>query len=62
VVPLGPQSSSADETHALAPRIPARDSTGADLVPWVVTLGFASALAVVILTGGVLVLWRLRKR
>lgn len=62
VVPLGPQSTATDSADALPSRIPARSTTQADLLPWVVTLGFASALAVVILTGGVLVLWRLRKR
>lgn len=62
VVPLGPQSAATDSADALPSRIPARSTTQADLLPWVVTLGFASALAVVILTGGVLVLWRLRKR
>lgn len=62
VVPLGPQSTATYSADALPSRIPARSTTQADLLPWVVTLGFASALAVVILTGGVLVLWRLRKR
>ena len=62
VVPLGPQSTAADEDQALPPRIPARDSTQGQLLPYVVTVGFASALSVVVLTGVVLVLWRLRKR
>ena len=62
VVPLGPQSTATESADALPSRIPARSTTQADLLPWVVTLGFASALAAVILTGGVLVLWRLRKR
>ena len=62
VVPLGPQSTAADEDQALPPRIPARDAAQGQLLPYVVTVGFASALSVVVLTGVVLVLWRLRKR
>ena len=62
VVPLGPQSTVADEEQALPPRIPARAAPQWGLLPYVVTVGFASALSVVVLTGVVLVLWRLRKR
>lgn len=62
VVPLGPQSTATKEEQALPPRIPARDDPQWRLLPYVVTVGFASALSVVILTGAVLVLWRLRKR
>lgn len=62
VVPLGPQSTVTDEEQALPPRIPARDASQWGLLPYVVTVGFASALTVVVLTGVVLVLWRLRKR
>jgi subtilisin family serine protease len=62
VVPLGPQSTVTDEEQALPPRIPARDAAQWGLLPYVVTVGFASALSVVVLTGVVLVLWRLRKR
>ena len=62
VVPLGPQSTVTEEEQALPPRIPARDDPEWRLLPYVVTVGFASALSVVILTGAVLVLWRLRKR
>jgi len=62
VVPLGPQSTVADEAQALPPRIPARAAPQWGLLPYVVTVGFASALSVVVLTGVVLVLWRLRKR
>jgi len=62
VVPLGPQSIVADDAQALPPRIPARDAPQWGLLPYVVTVGFASALSVVVLTGVVLVLWRLRKR
>ena len=62
VVPLGPQSTAMDEEQALPPRIPARSDARWSLVPYVVTVGFAAALSVVILTGTALVLWRLRKR
>jgi len=62
VVPLGPQSTVADDAQVLPPRIPARDAPQRGLLPYVVTVGFASALSVVVLTGVVLVLWRLRKR
>ena len=62
VVPLGPQSTVAEEEQAVAPRIPARDDARWGILPYVVTIGFASALGVVVLTGAALVLWRLRKR
>ncbi|MDA2980858.1 MAG: S8 family serine peptidase [Actinomycetota bacterium] len=62
VVPLGPQSTVAEEEQALPPRIPARDDPQWRFLPYVVTVGFVSLLLVVVLTGGVLVLWRLRKR
>ena len=62
VVPLGPQSTVAEEEQAMAPRIPARDDARWGILPYVVTIGFASALGVVVLTGAALVLWRLRKR
>jgi len=62
VVPLGPQSTVAEEEQALPPRIPARDDPQWRFLPYVVTVGFVSLLLVVLLTGGVLVLWRLRKR
>ena len=62
VVPLGPQSTVAEEEQAVAPRIPARDDARWGILPYVVTIGFASALGVVVLTGASLVLWRLRKR
>ncbi|MGA0210833.1 MAG: S8 family serine peptidase [Pontimonas sp.] len=62
VVPLGPQSTAMEEEQALPPRIPARSDARWALVPYVVTVGFAAALSVVILTGTALVLWRLRKR
>ena len=62
VVPLGPQSTVAQEEQALPPRIPARDDPQWRFLPYVVTVGFVSLLLVVLLTGGVLVLWRLRKR
>ena len=62
VVPLGPQSTVAEEQQALPPRIPARDDPQWRFLPYVVTVGFVSLLLVVLLTGGVLVLWRLRKR
>jgi len=62
VVPLGPQSTAIEEEQALPPRIPARSDTRWSLVPYVVTVGFATALSVVVLTGTALVLWRLRKR
>ena len=62
VVPLGPQSTVAGEEQALPPRIPARDDPQWRFLPYVVTVGFVSLLLVVLLTGGVLVLWRLRKR
>ena len=62
VVPLGPQSTVAEEEQALPPRIPARDDPQWRFLPYVVTVGFVSLLLVVVLTGAVLVLWRLRKR
>ena len=62
VVPLGPQSAVAEEEQALPPRIPARDDPQWRFLPYVVTVGFVSLLLVVVLTGAVLVLWRLRKR
>lgn len=62
VVPLGPQSTVAEEEQALPPRIPARDDPQWRFLPYVVTVGFVSLLLVVLLTGAVLVLWRLRKR
>ena len=62
VVPLGPQSTVAEEKAELPPRIPARSDPGLRILPYVVSVGFASAVMVVLLTGGVLVLWRLRKR
>lgn len=62
VVPLGPQSTVAEKEQALPPRIPARDDPQWRFLPYVVTVGFVSLLLVVLLTGGVLVLWRLRKR
>jgi subtilisin family serine protease len=62
VVPLGPQTTVSEEEQALPPRIPARRDARWGLLPYVVTVGFATALSVVILTGGALVLWRLRKR
>lgn len=62
VVPLGPQSTVAEEKVELPPRIPARSDPGLRILPYVVSVGFASAVMVVLLTGGVLVLWRLRKR
>ena len=61
VVPLGPQSTVAEEEQALPPRIPARDDPQWRFLPYVVTVGFVSLLLVVVLTGAVLVLWRLRK-
>ena len=62
VVPLGPQSAVAEEQQALPPRIPARDDPQWRFLLYVVTVGFVSLLLVVVLTGAVLVLWRLRKR
>ena len=62
VVPLGPQSTVVEEEQALPPRIPARDDPQGRFLPYVVSVGFVSLLLVVLLTGGVLVLWRLRKR
>ena len=62
VVPLGPQSTVAEEEQALPPRIPARDDPQWRFLLYVVTVGFVSLLLVVVLTGAVLVLWRLRKR
>ena len=62
VVPLGPQSTVVEEEQALPPRIPARDDPQWRFLPYVVSVGFVSLLLVVLLTGGVLVLWRLRKR
>ena len=62
VVPLGPQFTVAEEEQALPPRIPARDDPQWRFLPYVVTVGFVSLLLVVVLTGAVLVLWRLRKR
>jgi hypothetical protein len=62
VVPLGPQSTVAEEKAELPPRIPARSDPGLRILPYVVSVGFASAVMAVLLTGGVLVLWRLRKR
>ena len=62
VVPLGPQSAVAEDEQALPPRIPARDDPQWRFLPYVVTVGFVSLLLVVVLTGAVLVLWRLRKR
>ena len=62
VVPLGPSTTVIEEEQALPPRIPARADTRWQLVPYVVTVGFAVALSVVLVTGGALVLWRLRKR
>jgi len=52
----------AEEEQALPPRIPARDDPQWRFLPYVVTVGFVSLLLVVVLTGAVLVLWRLRKR
>jgi subtilisin family serine protease len=62
VVPLGPQSTVVEQEQALPPRIPARDDPQWRFLPYVVSVGFVSLLLVVLLTGGVLVLWRLRKR
>jgi len=62
VVPLGPQSTVVEQEQALPPRIPARDDPQWRFLPYVVTVGFVSLLMVVLLTGGVLVLWRVRKR
>lgn len=62
VVPLGPQTTASEQEQALPPRIPARRDAQWRFLPYVVTVGFATALSVVILTGGALVLWRLRKR
>lgn len=62
VVPLGPQSTVAQEEQALPPRIPARDDPEGRFLPYVVSVGFVSLLLVVLLTGGVLVLSRLQKR
>jgi subtilisin family serine protease len=62
VVPLGPRSTVAEEDQALPPRIPARDDPDMQFLPYLVSAGFMSVLLVVLLTGGVLVLSRLRKR
>ena len=62
VVPLGPQSPVVENDQALPPRIPAREDESLGVLPYVVTIGFATALVVILLSGGVLVLWRVRKR
>ncbi len=62
VVPLGPQSTVVEQEQALPPRIPARDDPDMQFLPYLVSAGFMSVLLVVLLTGGVLVLSRLRKR
>ena len=62
VVPLGPQSPVVENDQALPPRIPAREDESLGGLPYVVTIGFATALVVILLSGGVLVLWRVRKR
>jgi subtilisin family serine protease len=62
VVPLGPRSTVAEADRALPPRIPARDDPDMQFLPYLVSAGFMSVLLVVLLTGGVLVLSRLRKR
>ena len=62
VVPLGPQSPVVENDQALPPRIPARQDESLGALPYVVTIGFATALVVILLSGGVLVLWRVRKR
>ena len=62
VVPLGPQLPVVENDQALPPRIPAREDESLGVLPYVVTIGFATALVVILLSGGVLVLWRVRKR
>ena len=62
VVPLGPQTTDDAESSSLPPRIPAREELRSNLLPYAVTFGFATALAAVLVTGGVLVLLRSRRR
>lgn len=62
VVPLGPQTAEETESSSLPPRIPAREEVRGSLLPYAVTFGFATALAAVLVTGGVLVLLRSRRR
>lgn len=62
VVPLGPQTAEETESSSLPPRIPAREELRGSLLPYAVTFGFATALAAVLVTGGVLVLLRSRRR
>lgn len=62
VIPLGPQTVAIVEEESAAVRSPARDDDQWRAVPYILSIGFASAVLVVLGTGGVLVLRRVWRR